>query len=201
VEGTISRRAGIAFDQALSRTLFAGAEVAKRKLDVPSINLAEDFTWRESTGTAYLYKTFSPFAAQGWLARWRAVAALEGEYEELERPQVLTGSEGIMELRTTRVPIGLRLLSDRGLSLRVQTTYVRQSGTFSLDVDFSTFDNEDDAWITDVALEYRLPRRLGVVSLGVMNIGDDFIDLLEVDPLNPRVATRRFAFVKVRITL
>jgi len=104
-------------------------------------------------------------------------------------------------LRTTRVPIGLRFFNDRGLSLRVKTTYVKQSGSFSLDVSFPTFENEDSAWITDAALDYRLPRRLGVVSLGVMNLADSFIDLLETDPLNPRVATTRFAFVKVRLTL
>ena len=201
VEGTISRRAGVAFDQVLSQTMFAGAEAAKRKLDVPSINLDRDFTWRESTAFAYLYKTFPALAASGPLARWSAAAALEGEYEEIERPQILTGSEGIMELRTTRAPIGLRFFDDRGLSLRVKTTYVKQSGTFSLDVPFPIVDSDDSAWITDAALDYRLPRRRGVVSVGVMNLTDTFVDLLETDPVNPRVATRRFAFLKVRLTL
>jgi len=197
VEGTVSRRAGIAFDQTLSRTTFAGVEIAKRKLDVPSLSLERDFTWREETASGYLYKTISIASS----ARWNATVAVEGEFERIERPQVLVGSEGIMDLESIRVPIGLRIFSANGLSLRFATTYVKQTGTFSIDVGFPTFETEDDAWITDAALEYRLPRRLGMVSVGVRNMTDEFIDLLETDPLNPRVATRRFAFVKVRLTI
>ena len=108
--------------------------------------------------------------------------------------------ESILDLESVRVPIGLRLFHDSGLSLRVSTTYVEQSGTFSIDVTLPTFEQDDNAWITDLALDYRLPRRRGLVSVGVLNIGDNFIDLLETDPLNPRVSTRRFGFVKLRLT-
>jgi tetratricopeptide (TPR) repeat protein len=201
VEGTISRRAGIAFDQTLSRNVYAGIEVAKRKLDVPSINLARDFGWRESTGFAYLYKTFPSFATEGAFAGWSAVAALEGEYEDIDRPQILTGSEGIMDLETVRVPISLRFFNDHSLSLRLRTTYVKQSGTFSVDVGFQTVEKEDSAWISEAAIDYRLPRRRGVITVGVTNITDDFIDLVETDPFNPRVATRRFAFLKLRLSM
>jgi hypothetical protein len=201
VEGTISKRTGIAFDQTFSDTTFAGIEVAKRKLDVPDLNLEQQFNWRENTGFAYIYKTFPTLTSDGPLARWRLAAALEGEFEEIYRPQSQTGSEGIMNLETTRVPIAIRIFDDRGLSLRLKTTYVKQTGTFSVAVGFPVVDTDDSAWIIDASIDYRLPRRLGVVSLGVMNIADDFIDLLETDPFVPREATRRLAFVKVGLTL
>jgi tetratricopeptide (TPR) repeat protein len=198
VEGTISERVGLAFDQAFSQTTFAGLEIAKRELEVPSNDLNRDFTWRESTGFAYLYKTLS--GTRGSLNHWRAAGALEAEYEKIERPQIQPGSEGIVDLETIRVPIGVRLFHDSGLSFRVSTTYVEQSGTFSVDITLPTFEQDDSAWITDAALDYRLPGRLGIISAGVLNIGDEFIDLLETDPLNPRVATKRFGFVRLRIT-
>jgi len=193
LEGTVSKRAGIGFDQTFSETTFAGVEVSERKLDVPSFDPNLDFTWRESTGFAYLYRTFS-------FVGWSAAATLDGEYEKIDRPQILTGPEGIMDLKTIRVPVGVGVFDDRGLSLRVTTAYVKQQGTFSVDVGFPTFHKDDSAWITDAVLDYRLPQRLGVISFGVKNITDTFIDLVEIDPTNPRVATRRFAFAKLRLT-
>ncbi len=200
LEGTISNRAGIAFDQVMSPSLFAGLEIAKRELDVPAIGLDRDFTWRESTGFAYLYKTFSALGSKGALAQWSAVATMEAEYEKIERPQIFTGSEGIMDLETVRTPIGLRFFNANGLTLRLGATYIEQSGTFSSDVGQPVFDKEDSAWVTDAAIDYELPRRRGVITLGVMNMGDQFIDLVESDVFNPRVATRRFAFFKIKLT-
>ena len=194
VEGTVSKRAAIAFDQTISETTFVGVEAAKRELDVPSLGLGRDFKWRESTGTAYLYQTFS-------FSRWRGAASGDVEYEKIERPQILTGAEGIVDLTTVRVPVSLAIFDASGLTARVTTAYIDQSGTFSLDVGFPKVDQDDNAWITDVVLDYRLPRRLGVISLGVKNVTNNVIDLVEIDPLNPRVAIKRFAFAKLRLTL
>ena len=123
----------------------------------------------------------------------------EIEYERIERPQILTGSEGIVELKTTMAPIGVQLFNSTGVTLRLATTYIKQHGIFSVDVGTPLVPKRDDAWITDFSLEYRLPRRLGAVSVGARNIFDNLIDLLEVDPLNPRVATRRFVFRRIRL--
>jgi hypothetical protein len=65
-------------------------------------------------------------------------------------------------------------------------------------VGFPLVDKEDDAWITDVSLEYRLPQRLGVITVGARNVFDDSIDLFEVDPFNPIVATQQFVYGSVR---
>jgi Flp pilus assembly protein TadD len=194
VEGTISRSAGLGFDQTVSETTFAGIELAKRKLDVPALNVGHDFNWRESTALVYLYKTFD-------IAGWRAAASLDGEYEKIERPKMLTGPEGIRNLETTRVPAGLSIFDDRGLSLRLTTSYVKQSGSFAEGLASPTFDADSSAWIVDAALDYRLPNRLGIVSIGAKNLTDTSIELIEVDPLNPRVATKRFAFAKLRLVL
>ena len=148
-QGTISERVGIALDQALPRTAATGVEVARRRLEVPSLIANEDFKWHETTGHLYLYKTLLLDSIQADLSGWQAAMFVEGEYEEVERPQVLTGPEGIMELRTIRVPIGVRFFGGNGLTVRLATTYVDQEGTFSADEDFGIVSQEDDAWITD----------------------------------------------------
>ena len=198
-EGSISRRAGVAFDQELSSSLKGGIEFARRKIEVPSVSLARDFSWRESTGYFYLYKTFAS-AMDRPAGAWDLVATLEGNYERTERPQVLTGSEAIVDLETFRWPIGLRLFYGARLGVRLQATYVSQAGSFSADVGEPIFERDDEAWIADVALDIEFPRRRGVVTLGVLNLGDEFIDLVESDVFNPRIAARRLAYLKVRFT-
>ena len=172
-----------------------GLEIAKRQLDVPSLIEDRDFTWDESTAYAYAYKALRTESRYGW----QVGLFLEAEFENIERPVDLTGPEGIVELDTYRIPVGLRIFGAKGISVRVATTYVEQTGTFSADPIFGSFRKNDSAWIADVSLEYRFPRRKGNFVLGASNITDDFIDLLETDPLNPRVATRQILFAKLRI--
>ena len=123
--------------------------MARRRLDVPSLIANEDFKWDETTGHLYLYKTLLLESMHRSFSGWQAALYVEGEYEKVERPQVLTGPEGIMELRTMRVPIGIRFFGGNGLTLRLATTYVDQEGTFSADVDFGVVSKKDDAWITE----------------------------------------------------
>jgi Tfp pilus assembly protein PilF len=199
VKGTISERVGVALDQAFSASTFAGAEVSSRHLDVPSLNLDRDSTWREKAGHVYFYTAWAPTRGQSLFGGWRAAISVDGEYEKVERPPVLPGSEGILDLETLRAPLGIQFFTGVGVTLRVATTYVKQEGVFSADVTLPIVEKEDDAWITDFSLEYRLPRRLGVIAVGVRNAFDDSVDLLEIDPFNPLVATRRLAFGNVRL--
>ena len=132
---------------------------------------------------------FVPERGKSLFGGWRAAISADGEYEKLERPRILTGAEGIVDLKTIRAPFGFQMFSSMGATLRISTTYVKQEGVFSLDLAFPIVEKQDDAWITDFSVEYRLPKRLGVIAVGVRNVFDDSIDLVEIDPLNPRVAT------------
>ena len=196
VEGTISSRAALGFDHSFSDELKAGFELARRQLDVPDLNLDKDFSWRESTGHGYVYKTYPALGQSGW----SAVLTAEAELETIDRPQALPGSEGIVDLETIMVPLGVRLFHGGGVTLRMQGSFVEQSGTFAAGAAAPRFEADDNAWIVDAAIDYELPRRRGILSLGVLNIGDEFIDLVESDVFNPRVATRRVAFLRVRFT-
>src|SRR6185369_1114226 len=100
----------------------------------------------------------------------------------------------IIEVTTDRVPLGARIYVSETLSGGVSTTYVRQRGTFSIDVGFTELDKNDRAWLTDVFVDYRLPRRMGFITLGARNLFDQSIDVFEVDPFNPQIPTRRFVY-------
>jgi len=194
VNGFVSDRVGAAIDHQFSPTAFGGIEASDREITVPDFALDRDFDWYEKTAHAYVYKTLAPISGKGALANWEMSLSADLEYETIDRPQIVTGAEGIMELDTLRAPLGLRLFNGRGTTLRLATTYVKQDGVFSIAIDFPIVKKEDDAWITDISIEQSLPRRRGAVSIGARNIFDNQIDLLEIDPLNPRVATRRIVY-------
>ena len=188
-DGTVSERVSIAVDQALSSSVKAGLEVSKRDLTVAG--LLEDSKWDEESALAYLYKSFSS-------GSWEGAVSLDAEYEKIERPAEKTGPEGILSLETVRVPLALRMFSERGVTLRAAATYIRQQGRFTLAPGEPVFPKSDEAVIADFALEYVLPRRKGVISVGINNAFDEFIDLVEIDALNPRVATRQLVFARLR---
>ena len=171
-------------------------EFTARQLDAPSPAIGRDLTWRENSGHAYLFKTSTLDSSSGPLSGWQASMSAELEYEKVERPQDLTGSEGIMDLETIMAPIGVQFFSRKGTTLRLATTYVAQNGVFSIGSGSPIVETEDDGWITDLTLEYRLTGAQGVVAVGVRNLFDESIDLLEIDPVNPRVATQQFVFAK-----
>jgi hypothetical protein len=194
--GTSSDRAGVAVDHKFGNSAFAGAEFAWRDLAVPSFVFSRNFEWREESGHAYFYKTFRPPTAGDGAAAWQAALSMEVEFEEVDRPRALTGAEGILNLKTLRAPIGIQLFGAGGVTLRAATAYVRQDGDFSIDVGLPVASTDEDAWITDVTLEYRLPNRRGLVTVGARNVFDSSINLLEIDPVNPRVATEQFLFAR-----
>jgi outer membrane receptor protein involved in Fe transport len=193
-EGTVSRRVALAIDQTVSQSVFVGLEGAVRRLEVPSIVLEADRTWRENSGRAYLYKTISSRQSGRLFSGWEAAISLNAEYENLRRPNDFTGSEGIVDVKTERIPLGISLFAPSGLVVRASTSYVHQKGKFSRDTFEPEFPTNDQAWIVDLVLEWRLPRRLGTVSIGSRNLSDSSIDIVDTEPLNPRVARGRLTF-------
>ena len=193
MEGTVSRRTGIAFDQSFSETPLRASK-----------SQSESSMYRQTISTGISrgvsrpalptctrrfrrHKDHSPDGALRLL--WRASTTRSSAPRSSPVPR----ASSTWKASGADWPA---LFHDSGLSFRVSTTYVEQSGTFSLDVALPTFEKDDNAWITDAALDYRLPRRLGVVSVGVLNIADEFIDLSRLTRSIP--ALRRDASLSSR---
>ena len=199
IDGTVSRRACFAIDQKFSSTTFAGAELTARKLTVPSIFDDRDFDWKERTARLYGYKAYGPMPNSSLLAGWQIAMSVEYQFERIDRPQSFSGPEGIVNVRTDRVPIAVRFFNASGLSLGAATSYVRQKGLFSVGEALPEFPKRDSAWITDLFVDYRLPQRFGILSVGVKNLFDKAIDLLETDPTFPTLPTKRFIYARARL--
>ena len=87
-------------------------------------------------------------------------------YEFFDRGSEFPGAELFTELRTHRVPLGISFFHPIGITVRLRATYINQEGTF---VGFAeggtTLRPPDPFWVADASISYRLPKRLGIITL------------------------------------
>lgn len=188
-EGTDATRYGAAIDQVFTADLSAGAEYSRRDLDVSVINADTDFDWEEQFARAYLY----------WTPHPRLSASVEYQYEKFDRDAGFTGEFRATRLRTHKFPLGVNYFHPNGLIGKLTTTFVDQEGDFSTSGpgfigNAATETESDSFWLVDASLGYRLPKRRGIVSIGVANLFDEQFNFVDTDPFNPRVYPERLVF-------
>lgn len=175
--------------------LFSGLEYFKRDMEVPKKDASSGIvsfpTWNEQHGRAYLYWTIGP----------KSVATAEYLYELTKRPEAST-PDGILTLRTHRAPIGLRFFYPSGIIWNIQATYLNQNGSF---VDTTKnpkvyTDGNEQVWLIDTELNYRLPKRYGFIALGVKNIFDTEFKFQDIAPANPIFGYNRFVYGRMILT-
>lgn len=189
-------RYGIGIDHKFSPSLYAGGEFSKQDLEVPGVlvntgqRLEED--WDEYLMRAYLYWT-----PHLWIA-----ASVEYQFERLERERFLGAGSGIGEVNTHRLPLGINFFHPSGLSVRLKATYLHQDGQFAA----PTFDpgnpfkpGDDQFWLVDAAIRYRLPKRRGFITFGVENLFDEKFKFQELDPATPTIQRDRLIFGRVTL--
>jgi tetratricopeptide (TPR) repeat protein len=193
---TLSNRQCVGVDQKVSPDIFVGGEITTRRMAVPSLILGSDINWRENTAFWYFYQAHALSRERWFLPGWRLASSFELEFEEILRPAVLTGAEGIRSLRTYYFPFKLKGFSDEGWSFSFSTTYIKQNGVFQLDEGFPEFRKKINGWVTDISVSYRLKNRGGVISAGTRNIFSRKIDAFQTDSVNPRLTPTRLFFIK-----
>jgi hypothetical protein len=188
-------RYSIALDQKLFSAFYAGAEYTKRDLTVPYEEFppppasprVRNAHWDEYIARAYLY----------WTPYRMVALSAEYQYEKLERDEDNVGPELFLELKTHRVPVAIKFFHPNGLSAQLQATYVDQKGDFGDPLGAGVEQGEDDFWVVDGSLSYRLPKRLGLLSLEARNLFDEKLNFQDTDPSNPSIYPERFIFARI----
>lgn len=203
-EGTQSWRYGAAVDQRFSDNISAGVEYSQRDLKVPFRSIVQtdpespptaetiEVDWIERNGRAYLYWT-----PHNWLA-----LSAEYFYEKFERDREFT--QGVESVRTQRVPLGVNFYHPSGLSVQVRATYVTQEGSFvpqQSEAGAPGIEGSDSFWLFDASLGYRLPKRLGFITVGASNLFDRKFKYQDMDPFNPALQPKRMVFGKAILYL
>ena len=193
INGTDFWRYAAAIDQTITSYLFGGIEYSIRDLNVPRLSdpdsSADYFNWREKFGRAYLYWAVDP---------WIALSA-EYQYERLDREDEPLRL-GIVDATTHRVPLGFNFFHPSGLSVLLSGTYINQSGDFQKRDSDEEFSGSDDFWLIDTSINYRLPARYGMVSVGAKNLLDTNFRFQDIDPENPRFIPERFVYARFTLS-
>ena len=185
-------RYGGAIDQKFSNELFGGVEFAKRDSEVPATDQFGDeirVDWKEDLARTYLFWT--PL-------RWLALRA-EYQYERVKRDLELT--DGVKEMTTHRVPLGISFFHPLGISALLRSTYFNQDGSFESIKTGSIRSGRENFWTVDAAINYRLPKRYGFLTVGATNLFDKKFKYFDTDFKNPSIQPDRVIFVKATFSL
>jgi hypothetical protein len=198
--GTADRTSvqGLAVEQEFSPKLFAGWQAESRDIDRPGIDktgsdLIIPFTLRERVQEAYLH--WLPLDALSVAARYE-----HGRYASEPQPLL-----GYSHMSLDRLPVEVRYFSHRGFTIGGRATHVRQGGEFqsSLLQEPGSLPplayGEDEFWVLDAFVGYRLPNRRGLLSLNADNLLDEDFQFQDIDPTNPSLFPERL--VSFRFTL
>jgi hypothetical protein len=58
---------------------------------------------------------------------------------------------------------------------------------------------DEDFWLTDLSLRYRLPRRMGFISLEARNLFNRKTRFQDTDPLNPSIAQGQLLLGRIQL--
>jgi tetratricopeptide (TPR) repeat protein len=160
--GTKSTRYGAGLDIEATSNLSLGVEMTKRDMKTPEFDADFDAFLDDQTEwhhQAYVYWT----PTDRWSLSAKAVfdKFISRDALDIDLPE---------EVRTVSYPMGIQYFHPSGFFAGAQVTYVDQ------DVDRSSFSTlasgQDDFTVTNAAIGYRLPRRMGIVSLSAQNLFD-----------------------------
>jgi hypothetical protein len=188
-----SERFGVGLDQRFSRRLFGGIELTRRKLEVPILGSGDRLlrfdTWDEWAHRAYA----------SWLVTSNVGASIEYYYERQVR-ELPSGGAGFPLASTTQyAPVTLTYHHPGGLFATLRATAVDQEILFR----GNDTPSKTDFWIADVSVGWRLPRRLGSVSIDVLNLLDKDFQYQDTVFLGTPRATlfqpKRLALLRARL--
>jgi tetratricopeptide (TPR) repeat protein len=187
---------GVAVDQKFPKDIFGGLEFSYRDMDIPITDATDPTNLKgiEVNGDEYLGRAYLFWTPHDWLA-----LSAEYQYERFERetPNAVEAPE----VDTHSVPLGIKFFHPSGLSAGVTTTYYYQDADFG-NLTTGALESEDgDFWTADAAINYRLPKRYGFITVGASNLFDEEFDYFEWDFKNPRIQPDRTIFGKITLAL
>jgi tetratricopeptide (TPR) repeat protein len=193
VSATDAWNYGIAFDQRFSVDLYGGAEFVYRDLKVPFMSFTEvgdskktEADWDEKRSRAYLFWT--PHEWFSLTAEWL--------WERFDTDEF---SVGVKDVETNSIPLGVNFFHPSGFYAALKGTYVNQKGSFDRQLDGLIEDGQDNFWLIDASIGYRLPKRYGFITIGVKNLFDKEFQYFDIDPENPRMQPGRFFFARLTL--
>jgi len=185
--GTVSQGGGVAVDFKFAPTISGGLQVTRRKLTTPVFDFTGSVFFqqqREDVFSGYLY----------WLPSERISLSLESRYQDFNHGATFES----MEL--TEIPLTLKFNHPSGLWSGLSVTGVDQSGVFTGAGGINA-PGSDSFVLVDAIVAYRLPGRIGTVSLEGTNLLNEDFQFQEIDlSVTPRYTPESQIFLRISIS-
>lgn len=82
----------------------------------------------------------------------------------------------------------------------MKAIYINQRGDFEPQFDVGNFvSGNDNFWLFDAAISYRLPKRFGFITVGAKNLFNKKFNYFDVDYYNPTIQPDRFVYAKITL--
>jgi len=189
---TVVTRVGLGLDHEYSSDLKFSVEASGRNLDVPYRSVTAgtvlNADWKERDYRGYLY----------WLPydKWALKLGYENIVFKREYNATEPHTEGVVDLKTKRIPVGLSYLPNADFKFGINLTHYDQDGEFFDQPNNQLFNAQDDFWLVGLNFSYYLPHRSGRFDLGVKNLLDKNFQYQDLDPANPEAFPDRFVFAR-----
>lgn len=202
IEGSIARRIGFGVDHKFNSQFLVGAEISGRYIDVPFRTVNADDSqffdktnWNEKNARAYF----------NWIPNPNLSLGLDYNYERLNRNDKFfdtanNNSNFFTQLETHRTQLFGNYFHPSGFISKLNLAYLNQTGYF-LDPDNGIIaPNSSNFWLLDAEVAYRLPKRHGLVALGVKNLSDEKFNFQGTDVNYPQLPQGRFFFSRLTLS-
>ncbi len=190
---------GFGFDTAGNAPYYLGIELTHRAIEAPtflisdSVESFEGFVdISESLARTYVY----------WAMNDRWSLSFDPQYQELNRTE--TTGNAPSRVKTAIAPLSARYHDPGGFFSSVTATFVDQE--VERLASSTLRDGRDGFFLVDAEIGYRLKKRLGTLSLEVLNLFDQefyFQDdnFQTSEPKNPRFVPDRQVFLRFSVSL
>lgn len=199
--GTDTLHYGIGVDHTFLPSLYGGLEYFKRDIEFPfmmpyqsspfsaPVFINQTSNWIEQVSRAYMY----------WTPTTCLATSLEVFYENFNRDTTFGNPSGISESDIYRVPLSIRYFHPSGFIAGTKGTYLEQEGVFG-DPAHGFAAGSDRLWIMDALVGYRLPKRLGALTIEIQNLFDEKFSFKDTDPANPTTVSGRVILGRINIS-
>ena len=195
--GTDAWNYGGAIDQKFSDNVYAGIEYTRRDLTAPytetnpvaGTSTLNEADWEEDLSRIYFFWT--PH-------KWVSFTA-EYLWEQFEKDENF--APGAKKVETSYVPLGINFFHSSGLSVFLRGTYIDQEGAFERPSAGIFEDGQDNFWVFDASISYRLPKRYGFITVGAKNVFDEDFKYFDTDLDNPRIQPGSVFFGQITLAI
>ena len=187
------KRYGIGIDQKISPVLLGGVEGSKRDVKIPYM--------MSSTGSVALLDAEERLgrAYVAWMPYDRVAIHADYLYEWYNQDDPTVTLSDAPKMRTRRLPLGLNFYHPSGWFAKVTQTYFDQQLNVYDPISHSLTAEGAKFWLTDLAIGYRLPRRLGIASIELSNLFDRSFRYQDVSGSYPSILPERVVYTKLTL--